>query len=36
MRRRRNRSEYGTALIRSEEIDDAITVAAALIDAADG
>lgn len=34
MRRRRNRSEYGTALLRWEEIDEAITVAAAFIEAA--
>jgi hypothetical protein len=31
MRRRRNRSEYGTALIGSNEVDEAITVAESLI-----
>jgi hypothetical protein len=32
MRRRRNRSEYGTAYIRAEDVDEAIAVAEALID----
>jgi hypothetical protein len=34
IRRRRNRSEYGTALISAGEVREAIAVAAALIDAA--
>ena len=35
MRRRRNRSEYGTVLIESNEVDEAITVAESLIRSAE-